>query len=135
MGTPDIVDGRLADTLALCHGPTTPVRHPSGFGLQGCIYDSGDLVDLVSRLSSATGSHVPQTIEALVSKTLSPENHRISINRQPLRNSYIGIAGGGSQNDAATQSHLLWGAMRRRPLFELLAIQCGKLTRFPHAPA
>src|ERR687892_11830 len=54
MGAPDIVHGRLADTLALRHGPTTPVRHPRRFGVQGCIHDSGDLVDCIGGLSSAT---------------------------------------------------------------------------------
>jgi hypothetical protein len=126
MGAPDIVDGGLADSLALRHSPATPMRHSRRFGLQGCIHDTGDLVDWIGGLSSATGSDVPQTVEALVSKALSPKDHRISIYRQPLCYGHIGIAGGGSKNDAATQGHLLWGAMGRRPLFEFLLIHCGK---------
>src|SRR5215831_10804463 len=135
VGAPDIVYGRLADALALRHAPATPVCHTSRFGLQRRIHDSGDLVDFIGGLSSATGCNVPQPVETLVCKALSPKNHRISINRQMLRNGHIGITVGGSQNDAATQRHLLWSAMRRRPLFEFFAIQCAKLTRSPHAPA
>src|SRR5262249_30531731 len=33
MRAPDIVDRGFADTLALCHGPATPVCHPLRFAL------------------------------------------------------------------------------------------------------
>src|SRR6266545_4415079 len=48
VGAPDIVDGGLANTLALGHRPATPMRHPRGFGLQGRIHDIGNLVDIVN---------------------------------------------------------------------------------------
>jgi hypothetical protein len=85
-------------------------------------------------LSSPAGSDVPQTVQPLVTKAFSPQNHRISIHRKPLRNCDIGLAGSGGQNDTATQSHLLWSAVRRGPLQEFLPLHLGKLTRFPHAP-
>src|SRR5262249_27462526 len=126
VGAPDIVDGGLADSLALRHSPATPMRHPRRFGLQGCIHDTGDLVDLIDGLSPAPWSDVPQTVQALISEALSPENHRVSIHREPFRNLDIGLSRGGCQNDAATQGHLLWSTVRRRPLFEFLLVHFGK---------
>src|SRR5438445_6603810 len=113
VGAPNIVDRGLADALALCHGPATPVRHPRRFGLQGRIHDSGDLVDRIRRLSSPAGSDVPQTVQSLVTKALAPQNHRVSVHRQLLRNADIGLTGSGGQNDTTTQSHLLGSAVRR----------------------
>jgi len=110
------------------------MRHPRRFGLQGGIYDTGDLVDLIRGLSSAPWSDVPQTVQALGAKALSPENHRVSIHLKPLRNCDIGLARSGGQNNTATQSYLLWGAVRRGPLLEFLPLRFGKLTRLPHAP-
>ena len=118
VGAPDIVDRGLTDALALRHGPATPVRHPRRFGLQGRIHDGGNLIDSICGLSSPAGSDVPQTVQALVTKALSPQNHRVSVHRKPLRNRDIGLAGSGGQNDTATQSHLLWSAVRRDPLLE-----------------
>jgi len=109
------------------------MRHPYRFGLQGGIHDTGDLVDLIRGLSSATRSDVPQTVQALDTEALSPQNHCVSIYRKPLRNRDIGLAGSSSQNDAATQRHLLRGAVRRRPLLEFLLVQFGNLARRPHA--
>src|ERR1700681_1445979 len=43
VGAPDIVDGGLADALAPCHGPATPVGHPRWLSLQGSLHNSGDL--------------------------------------------------------------------------------------------
>ena len=135
MGTPDIVDGRLADTLALRHGPATPVRHPRRFGLQSRIHDRGNLVDLIDGFSSSTGSDVPQPVESFVIKALSPQDHGISIHRKPLGNGDIGLARSGGQNDTATQSDLLGSAVRCNPLLEFLLLDFGKLASLPHTPA
>ena len=134
VGAPDIVDGGLADALALRHRPATPMCHPRRFGLQGRIHDSGDLVDLVCRLSSAPRSDVPQTVQSLVTEALSPQNHCVSIHRKPLRNGDIGLARSGGQNDPAAQTHLLRSAVRRSPLLEFLPLHFGKLTRLTHTP-
>ena len=134
VGTPDIVDGGLANALALRHCPATPMRHARRFGLQGGIHDTGDLVDLIRGLSSAPWSDVPQTVQALVTEALAPQNHRISIHRKPLRDCDIGLSSGGFQNDTATQSNLLWSAVSRGPLQEFHLLNFGKLTQLPHAP-
>ena len=110
------------------------MRHPRRFGLQGRIHDSGDLSDLVRRLSTASGSDVPQTVQPLIAEALSPQNHRVSIHRKPFRNGDIGLACSGGQNDSATQSDLLWGAVGCSPLLELLLFDFRKLTRIPHDP-
>src|SRR5260370_27333373 len=89
---PDIVDGRLANALALRHRPATLMCHPCRFGLQGRIHDTGDLVYLISGLSSAPRSDVPQTVQALVTEPLSPQNHGVSIHRKPFRNCDIGLS-------------------------------------------
>jgi hypothetical protein len=106
---------------------------PRRLGLQGCLHDTGDLVDLIYRLSSTPWSDVPQTVQALVAEALSPQNHRVSIHRKPLRDCDIGLSRSGSQNDAATQSYLLWSAVSRSPLLEFPPLDFGKLTRLPHA--
>src|ERR1700733_6211890 len=134
MGPPDIVDGGFADALALRHGPATPVRHPRGFGLQGRLHDSGDLVDLKGGFSSPARSDAPQTVQPLVTKALSPQNHGVSIHRKPMRNGDVGLARGGGQDDTAMQSRLLWSAVRRGPLLEFVPLRFGKLTRLSHAP-
>ena len=134
VGAPDIVDGGLADALALRHGPATPVRHPRGFGLQGRLHNRGDLVDGIDRLSSPARSDVPQTVQPLVTKALSPQNHRVSIHRKPLGNRDIGLTRSGGQYDAAAQRHLLWSAVGGSPLLKFLPLPFGRLTRFPHAP-
>ncbi len=85
VGTPDIIDRGLAHALALRHSPATPMRHPRRFGLQGRIHDTGDLIDLIFGLASAPRSDIPQTIQALITKALSPQNHRISVYRKSLR--------------------------------------------------
>ena len=135
VGAPDIVDGGLAHALALRHGPATPMRHPRRFGLQGGIDDSGDLVDGIGGLSSAPGRDVPQTVQALLTEALSPQNHRVSIHREPLRNADIGLSRSGGQHDTATQSDLLRSAVSSGPLLEFHLLNIGKLTRFPHGPA
>src|ERR1017187_7888130 len=131
---PDIVDGGLANALALRHSPATPMRHPRRFGLQGGLHDIGDLVDLIRGLSSAPRSDIPQTLQALVTEAPSPQNHGVSIHRKALRNCDVGLARSGGQNDTATQRHLLWSAVRRSPLLQLLLLHFGNLTRLPHAP-
>src|ERR1700692_2984022 len=110
------------------------MRYPRRFGLQGRLHDGGDLVDWIGGFSSPARSDIPQTVQPLVTKALSPKNDRISIHRKPLRNGNIGVTRNGGQNDTATQSHLLWSAMGRDPLLEFLPLHFGKLTRPPHAP-
>src|SRR6266851_4263569 len=134
MGAPDIVNSGFADALAFRHGPATPVRHPRRFGLQGRIHDGGDLVHLIHSLSPPAGSDVPKTVQSLVTKALSPENHRVAVYRKPLRNCDIGLTCSGGQDDTATQSHLLWSTVRCGPLLDLLALHGGKLTRLAHIP-
>src|ERR1039457_3965168 len=133
MGAPDIVDSGLADTLALRHGPATPVRHPRRFGLQGRIHDSGDLIDFIRGLSSPARSDVPQTVQPLVTKALAPQNHGVAVHGKPLRNCDIGLASDSAQNDTTAQSHLLWSTVRHGPLLDLLPLNFGKLTRLAHA--
>jgi len=57
---------------------------------------------------SPAGRDVPQSVQPLVTKAFSPQDHGISIHRKLLRNGDIGLAGSGGQNDTAPQSHLLW---------------------------
>jgi len=78
VGPPDVVDRRLANALALRHGPATPMRHPCRFGLQGSIHDANDLLDLILGLRARPGatSHRP-------SRPPSPKRarHRITVLR------------------------------------------------------
>src|SRR5258708_20281788 len=104
MGASDIVDGGLANALALRHGPATPMRHPHRFGLQRRIHDIGDLIDLIRGFSSAPRSDVPKAVQTLVTKALSPQNHRVSIHRKPLRNCDIGLSRSGAYTDPAPPS-------------------------------
>src|SRR5207248_7304761 len=104
------------------------------FGLQGHIHDSGDLVELIGGLSSAAGSDVPQTVYALLTKALSPKNHRVSIYRKRLRNCHVGVARSGRQDDPAPQTYLLWSTVRGGPLPEFISLHFGKRARLPHAP-
>jgi len=104
------------------------MRHPCRFGLQGCIYNLGDLADRIRGLSSAPWSDVPKTVQPLVAEASSPENHSVSTHRKALRNRDIGLSRSGGQNDTATQSHLLWRPMSRSPLLELSLVDFGKLT-------
>jgi hypothetical protein len=134
VSAPDIIDGGLADALALRHGPATPVRHPRRFGLQGRIHDGGDLVDWIGGLSPSAGSDVPQTVQPLVTKTFAPQNHRVAVHRKPLRKRDIRLTGSGAQDDSAAQRHLLWSAVRYAPLLDLLTLHGGKLTWLAHAP-
>src|ERR1700680_4692380 len=99
VGAPDVVDGGLADALALCHGPATPVGHPRRFGLQGGLYDGGDLIYGIERLSSPPWSNVPQTVRTLLTKALPPQNHCIAVDRKLLRDRDIGRRGSGGQNN------------------------------------
>lgn len=101
------------------------MRHPRRFGLQGGIYDTGDLVDLIRGLSSAPWSDVPQTVQALVTEALSPENHCVSIHREPLRNCDIRISRSSGKNDTATQSDLLRSAVSGGPLLEFQLLNFG----------
>ena len=109
------------------------MRHSRRLGLQSRIHDTGDLIDLICGFSSAPRSDVPQTVQTLVTKAFSPKNYGVSIHRKPLRNCDIGLARSGGQNNTATQSYLLWSAVRRGPLLEFLPFCFGKLTRLPHA--
>src|SRR5713226_1764730 len=134
VGAPDIVDGGLANALALRHGPATPMRHPRGFGLQGRIHDTGDLIDGIQGLSSSAGSNVPQTVHSFVPKALPPQNHGIAVHRKPLGNGDIRFTGSGGRDDTAAQCHLLWRAVGCDPLLNLLLFYGGKLTWLAHAP-
>src|ERR1700756_1008684 len=92
VGPPDVVDGGLADALALRQGPATPMRHPGWLGLQGCLHNTSDLVDGIRGLSAAPWSDVPQTVQSFVTEAPAPENHRVSIHRKPLRNRDVGLS-------------------------------------------
>src|SRR6266536_6645720 len=133
MGAPDIVHRGLADPLTHSHSPATPVRHSCRFGLQGRLYDGGNLGDGIERLSSPPGSNVPQTVQSLVGKALAPQNHRIAVQRKLFRNGDIGLTRSGGQDDTAAQSHLLWSAVRSDPLLYLRLLHDGKLTGLTHA--
>ena len=128
VGAPDIVDGGLADALALCHGSATPVRHPRWFGLQSRFYNGSDLVYFVARFPSPARSNVPQTVQPLLAKALSPQNHRIAVHRKMLCNSDIGLALSYGQHDTAAQRHLLRSAVGPNPLLDLLPLHGRKLT-------
>jgi len=128
VGSPDIVDRRLADALVLGHRPATPVGHSSRFSLQGCIDDGGDFFDRIDGLPAPAWSHVPKAIQSLVGEALPPQNHRVPVHRQLLRNSDIGPAHSGGEHDTAAQRHLLRSAVSPDPLLELLQIYGRKLT-------
>ena len=128
VGSPNIIDRGLANTLVLRHGPATPVRHPRRFGLQRCLYDGGDFFYRIDGLPSPAWSHVPQAVQPLVCETLPPQNHRVPVHRKLLRNSHIGLARSGGQHDTAAQRNLLRSTVSPDPLLDLLQIPGGKLT-------
>jgi hypothetical protein len=76
----------------------------------------------------------PQTVQTLVTETLSLQNHGVSIHCKPFRNCDIRLARRSGKNDPAAQSHLLWGTVRRSPLLELLVLHFRNLTQLPHTP-
>src|ERR1700681_161505 len=128
VGAPDIVDGGLADALAPCHGPATPVGHPCWLSLQGSLHNSGDLIYSINGLSSPPRSNVPQTVQTLLTKALPPQNHRIAGDRELLRNRDIGPPGSGSKTDPTAQRHVLCSPMRPDPLLEFVLSHGRRLT-------
>src|SRR5437879_9167866 len=54
-----------------------------------CVIPAG----LVCRVASPAGSDVPQTVQSLVTKALAPQNHRVSVHRQPPSNGDLGLTG------------------------------------------
>src|ERR1019366_8123612 len=129
VGLPDIVDGGLTHALTLGHRAATPMRHAFGFGLQGRIHNGGDLIDVVVRFASASGSNLPQSVRALFREAFAPQDNGLAVDGQLLSDGHIGLSVRGGQHNPAAQGDLLRSAMGRHPLLNLLPL--GKR----HAPA
>jgi hypothetical protein len=68
--------------------------------------------------SSCTDGGDECTAECLT----SPQDHRLPIRLPPPGDRTVRLAARGRQNDPTAQPHLLWGAMRRQPLLNLVPV-------------
>jgi hypothetical protein len=122
MTLPDPVDRGLAHPLLLGHGAATPVGRPGRFALQRALNDGGHLRARVSGFSSTPGSHFPQTRDAFLAKTPTPERDGLKVNLQVLGNLLVLAPVGRRQNDLAALRHLLRSAMSGNPAFQFQTI-------------
>src|SRR5580658_10886465 len=107
VAAPDVADGRFAHCLVLSHQPATPMSHPLGLGLRGRVDHGLDLLSSEYWFATTTRSDLPQTRQALRSKTLTPQGDGVTIDVEPGSDAQVGTALRGSQHDPATQCHLL----------------------------
>lgn len=119
---PDGADRGLAHALALRHESATPVRHPLRLGVEGCLYDSIDLLCSIGGLAPAAGRDRPQTLQAVLREPGAPQDHRLPIGLQQSGDRTVRLATRGRQHDPASQHHLLWGSVRRQPLLNLCVV-------------
>src|SRR6266498_4724987 len=107
MAFPKIADGGLADALTGRHEAATPVRLALRLRLQGRINNRLDPLRTIGRFASAPRSDLPQTLQSLLRKALSPQADRLAINPQFRPNRCFGFALRRSQHNAASQRDLL----------------------------
>ena len=116
---PDVVDGRLARALTLGHFAATPVRLADGLAPQCGVHNRGDLVETESGFAAPTGSDLPQPIQPLFQKPISPQSNRLAVDRHLFADGYIGLAAGAEGYNPAAQGHLLRCPMGSDPTFNL----------------
>src|SRR5947209_19598337 len=117
---PDVVDGGFTDALAFRHQPATPMRHPLMLAAQRRIDDRLHLLRTIGGVAAASGSDLPQPIQAFLLESRSPQNDGVAIHRQLSRNGAVGLSGGRGQYDAASQGNLLRCSKSRNPLAQLV---------------
>ena len=113
-------------TLALGHQPATPMALPLRLGLQGRVDHRLDPLGSIDRLSAAPPRDLPQTLQALFGKPLTPQRDRVAIDADRRGDAQIGSALGGSQYDPATQCNLLGSPVCGQPLLKLLTLRGGE---------
>ena len=101
------------------------MSHSLGLGLQGRVDHRLDLLSSEYRFAAPTRSDLPQTLQALRSKTLTPQRDCVAINVERCGNAQVGSALRRSQHDPAMQCHLLGSSVRSEPLLKLLTLVGG----------
>src|SRR5216684_4168507 len=126
VAAPDVADGRFTHPLALGHQAATPMGLPLRLGLQGRVDHRLDPLGSIDRLAAAPRRDLPQTLQALFGKPLTPQRDRVAIDADRRGDAQIGSALGGSQYDPATQCDLLGSPVCGQPLLKLLTLRGGE---------
>src|SRR5713226_7575545 len=126
VAAPDVADGRFTHPLALGHQAATPMGLPLRLGLQGRVDHRLDPLGSIDRLAAAPRRDLPQTLQALFGKPLTPQRDRVAIDADRCGDAQIGSALGGSQYDPATQCDLLGSPVCGQPLLKLLTLRGGE---------
>ena len=82
--------------------------------------------DTIDRLAAAPRRDLPQTLQALFGKPLTPQRDRVAIDADRRGDAQIGSAFGGRRYDPATQCDLLGSPVCGEPLLKLLTLRGGE---------
>src|SRR5207253_8755845 len=93
--------------------------HALGLALQGRLNDPVSLALIICRFAPATGSDLPDLPDALLVHPLAPQLHGGSAHAEPLGDGHILLTRHRSQDNPATQRHLLRRSVRGLPLSQL----------------
>src|SRR5256885_10090736 len=93
--------------------------HALGLALQGRLNDAVSLALIIVRFAPATGSDLPDLPDALLVHPLAPQLHGGSAHAEPLGDGHILLTRHRSQDNPATQRHLLRRSVCGLPLFQL----------------
>src|SRR5580704_10931356 len=96
---------------------------PLRLGLQGRVDHRLDPLGSIDRLAAAPRRDLPQTLQALFGKPLTPQRDRVAIDADRRGDAQIGSALGGSKYDPATQCDLLGSPVCGQPLLKLLTLR------------
>src|ERR1700682_2262912 len=99
---------------------------PLRLGLQGRVDPRLSPLGPRARLAAAPRRDLPQTLQALFGKPLTPQRDRVAIDADRRGDAQIGSALGGSQYDPATQCNLLGSPVCGQPLLKLLTLRGGE---------
>src|SRR6267142_2389211 len=112
----------LTDLLRFRHQPATPMGHALGLALQGRFNDPLSLALIIVRFAPATGSDLPDLPDAQLAHPLAPELHGGSAHAEPCGDGHVLLTRHRSQDNPATQRHLLRRSVCGLPLFQLRAL-------------
>jgi hypothetical protein len=86
--------------------------------VQGRFDDLGDARPIVVRLSTPSGSNLPDGADALPANTMTPQQDRATLNPQHLGDPRRGLPLAGQESNPTTQDDLLRGGASSHPLFK-----------------
>src|ERR1017187_2031149 len=99
---------------------------PLRLGLQGRVDHRLDPLGSIDRLTAAPRRDLPQTLQALFGKPLTPQRDGVAVDADRRGDAQVGSALGGSRYDPATKCDLLGSPIGAQPSQKMRTSRGGK---------